>query len=345
MKSLPVCKKKTSMKIIFGIVLSCITFSSFSQMSAETEKLLKDQRNGNSSSDTLWKIGGLANVNFSQVYLSNWAGGGQNAISTQGILSLFANYAKGNNSWDNSIDLAYGVIKQGEAKSTPWFKNDDRIEVNSKVGQKASEKWYYSGLFNFRTQFNYGYSKVGDTVHISNFMAPAYSIVALGMDYKPSKYFTFFVAPLTSKMTFVTDDYLSGIGAFGVDSGNVFRSEVGGYIKLAVFKEKPFKMEGVTFKTNLTLFSNYSNEPGNIDVTWETLTNVKLNKYMNISLSTYLIYDHDIDIARYNSDGSARYYQDANGDNLLGPDGSLVQVKGPVMQFKEAWSIGLAYKF
>ena len=343
MKSLPV--KKKSMKIIFGIVLSCITFSSFSQMSAETEKLLKDQRNGNSSSDTLWKIGGLANVNFSQVYLSNWAGGGQNAISTQGILSLFANYAKGNNSWDNSIDLAYGVIKQGEAKSTPWFKNDDRIEVNSKVGQKASEKWYYSGLFNFRTQFNYGYSKVGDTVHISNFMAPAYSIVALGMDYKPSKYFTFFVAPLTSKMTFVTDDYLSGIGAFGVDSGNVFRSEVGGYIKLAVFKEKPFKMEGVTFKTNLTLFSNYSNEPGNIDVTWETLTNVKLNKYMNISLSTYLIYDHDIDIARYNSDGSARYYQDANGDNLLGPDGSLVQVKGPVMQFKEAWSIGLAYKF
>ncbi len=83
------------MKIIFGLVfLSCIVLTSFSQMSAETEKLLKDQRNGNSSSDTLWKTGGLVNVNFSQVYLSNWAGGGQNAISTQGILSLFANYSK-----------------------------------------------------------------------------------------------------------------------------------------------------------------------------------------------------------------------------------------------------------
>ena len=94
--------------------------------------------------------------------------------------------------------------------------------MNSKVGQKASEKWYYSGLVNFRTQFNYGYSKVGDTVQISNFMAPGYSIVALGMDYKPSEHFTFFVAPLTSKMTLVTDDYLSGIGAFGVDSGKCF---------------------------------------------------------------------------------------------------------------------------
>ena len=54
--------------------------------------------------------------------------------------------------------MAYGVIKQGEAKSAPWFKNDDRIELNSKVGKKASEKWYYSGLVNFRTQFNYGYN-------------------------------------------------------------------------------------------------------------------------------------------------------------------------------------------
>ena len=334
------------MKIIFGIgFLTFFAFSSFSQMSAETEKLLKEQRVGNSNSDTLWKIGGLANVNFSQVYLSNWAGGGQNAISTQGILSLFANYNKEKTSWDNSIDLAYGVIKQGEAKSTPWFKNDDRLEVNSKFGHKASEKWYYSGLFNFRSQFNYGYSKVGDTVPISNFMAPAYTIVALGMDYKPSKSFTFFVAPLTTKLTFVMDEYLSGIGAFGVDTGNVFRSEIGGYVKLALVKEKPFKMEGVTFKTNLTLFSNYSNEPGNVDVTWETLTNVKLNKYMTISLSTYLIYDHDIDIARYNTDGSTRYYQDVNGDNVLGSDGSFVQVKGPVMQFKEAWSVGFAYKF
>ena len=68
--------------------------------------------------------------------------------------------------------------------------------------------------------------------------------------------------------------------------------------------------------------------PGNIDVTWETLTNVKLNKYMTISLSTYLIYDHDIDIARYNSDGSARYYKDANGDNILGLTEVLFKLKG-----------------
>jgi len=334
------------MKKIIGLGLFfSLAFSSFSQMSTDMEKVLKDQKNGNTSSDTLWKVGGLVNINFSQVYLSNWAGGGQNAVSTQGILSLFANYAKDKTSWDNSIDLAYGVIKQGDAKSTPWFKNDDRLEFNSKFGHKASDKWYYSGLFNFRSQFNYGYSKVGDTVHISNFLAPAYTIVALGMDYKPSKSFTFFVAPLTSKMTFVMDDYLSGLGAFGVDSGEVFRSEVGGYVKLGLVKEKPFKMEGVTFKTKLSLFSNYSNEPGNIDVTWETLTNVKLNKYLTISLSTYLIYDHDTDIARYNSDGSTRYYQDSNGDNVVGGDGNFIQVKGPVTQFKEAWSVGFAYKF
>lgn len=334
------------MKRIVGLSLFlCLLSISFSQMSADTEKLLMNQKNGNTSKDTLWKVGGLVNINFSQVYLSNWAGGGQNSITTTGLISLFANHAKKKSSWDNSLDLAYGVIKQGDAKSTPWFKNDDRIELNSKFGHKASKKWYYSGLLNFRSQFNYGYNKVGDTVHISNFMAPGYAIVALGMDYKPNKDLTFFVAPLTSKMTFVMDNYLSSIAAFGVDSNTIFRSEIGGYLKFAYKKEKPFNMDGVTFKTNFTLFSNYMEEPTNIDVTWETLTNVKLNKYMTISLSTYLIYDHDVDIARYNSDGSPRYYTGANGDNIVGDDGNFIQVKGPVTQFKEAWAVGFAYKF
>ena len=83
------------MKRILGIgLLTFFSFSVLSQMSAETEKLLKEQRELESNSDSLWSVGGLANINFSQVYLSNWAGGGQNAISTQGILSLFANYIR-----------------------------------------------------------------------------------------------------------------------------------------------------------------------------------------------------------------------------------------------------------
>ena len=64
-------------------------------MSAETEKLLKEQRELEVNSDTFWRVGGLANINFSQVYLSNWAGGGQNAISTQGILSFLQTIVKG----------------------------------------------------------------------------------------------------------------------------------------------------------------------------------------------------------------------------------------------------------
>ena len=61
------------MKKYLGIgLLTLVTFSAFSQMSAETEKLLKEQRELDSNSDTLWRVGGLANINFSQVYLSFW---------------------------------------------------------------------------------------------------------------------------------------------------------------------------------------------------------------------------------------------------------------------------------
>lgn len=339
-----IIKNRVMNKLVLSVVIVICGLSSIAQLDPTTESLLTNRKAKNTS-DTTWQLGGVVNLNFSQVHLVNWAGGGQNSISTRGLVSLFANYSNKKMSWDNSLDLTYGIVKQGNARSTPWFKNDDRIEMNSKFGHLASKKWYYSGLLNFRTQFTKGYNAVGDTVYISRFMAPGYSIVALGMDYKPSKNFSMFISPITSKITFVLDDYLSSISAFGVDSGQVFRSEIGGYFKLGLTKQKPLKMEGVTFKTNVTLFTNYKDHPENIDVTWETLTDIKLNKYLTMNISTYLIYDNDIKIGRYNDDGSPTYMKNANGENYVAKDGNFIQSKGPATQFKEAWSVGFAYKF
>ena len=55
-----------------------------------------------------WKKGGVGSLNFSQTYLSNWQGGGQSAINGTVLLSLYANYAENNWTWDNSFDAAYG---------------------------------------------------------------------------------------------------------------------------------------------------------------------------------------------------------------------------------------------
>lgn len=270
-----------------------------------------------------WKKGGVASLNFAQTSLNNWAGGGQSSIALNGLLSLYANLKKGDSRWDNSFDLGYGTVKQGDAA---FFKSDDRIDLFSKYGKKAGGNWYYAALLNFRSQMVKGFnspSEVATGNYISRFLAPGYLLTALGMDYKPSDNFTLFVAPFTGKTTFVMDDSLSTIGAFGVDAGQNIRNEFGGYLKMAYVRDI---MDNIKFQTKLDLFSNYLNNPQNIDVNWEVLIAMKVNEYITASIMTHLIYDDDIDIA----------VTDANG---------MVIGSGPRTQFKEVLAVGIGYKF
>lgn len=270
-----------------------------------------------------WNKGGTVNLNFSQVALSNWAGGGQNTITGNGLVSLFANYKKGKTAWDNSLDLAYGLTS---LDNSDFFKSDDRIELNSKYGRQLKEgsKWYYGALLNFRSQFADGFATPGDTNVISKFMAPGYLTFALGFDYKPNDVFTLFISPLSTKTTFVLDNKLSAIGAYGVDTNAKVRFELGGLLQAKYQKDI---MENVNLKTQLTLFSNYLDNPQNVDVFWETLLSMKVNKYITASISATLIYDHDVDIA-------------VDRDN----DG-IKEGTGPRLQFKQALNVGFAYKF
>jgi len=86
-------------------------------------------------------------------------------------------------------------------------------------------------------------------------------------------------------------------------------------------------MENVKLTTKADFFANYLQNAGNIDVNWETLIAMKINKFLTASLSTHLIYDDDINIA-----------VDRNDDGIN--DGN-----GPRIQFKEVLSLGLSYQF
>lgn len=281
-----------------------------------------------------WKVSGLISISGQQVSLTNWAAGGNNSISGGGIINITAKYRKEKISWDNSLDLGYGVIRQGTNKK--WWKNDDKIQITSKVGRQLSKKWYLSALGDFRTQFADGYNYPNDSVYISRFMAPAYALASLGFDYKPNDNFSCFISPVTGKFTFVNDVTLAKAGAFGVQ-GDVIdpndstmflkrykthREEFGAYLKVQ-YQTKV--MENITFQTVLELFSNYLHNPQNVDVNWTTLTTFKVNDFISATLSTQLIYDDDIKVLR------------SSGDNK----GTI----GPDIQFKQVFGAGLSYKF
>jgi hypothetical protein len=273
--------------------------------------------------DTAWKFSGTTSLNLSQLSLSNWAAGGDNSLSGNALINLSANYAKDNTSWENKLILGFGLIKQGD---DPTRKSDDQIDFASKLGIKASEKWFYTGLLGFKTQFAQGYDNPGeeDRVKISNFMSPGYLSFSLGMDYKPSEAFSLLLSPLSSKFTFVLDEDLSEAGAFGLDAGQKTRAEVGAYIKMA-YKQEILK--NVTLDTKVDLFSNYLENPQNVDVNWDLLLTFKVNEYLSASLMTQLIYDYDI-----------KFGTDTTGDGV--PDTFSDRV-----QFKELFGLGLTYSF
>lgn len=314
-------------KLFTIIILTSFLTSFVSAQVTEAEKTLRTVKTDTTQG---WKNGGVFAITLAQTSLSNWASGGQNSVSVNGVFSGFANYKRGKSVWDNSLDLGYGLLKQGEAD---FRKTDDKIDFLSKYGQEAFKNFYYAGLLNFKTQMTPGYNYPNDSVKISDLFAPAYLLVALGLDYKPNANFSAFIAPFTAKFTFVNDPGLSAAGAFGITPGDKVKSEAGGYIR-AIFSKNDFKAEylkNVSFTTKIDLFSNYAHNPQNIDISWETLIAMKVNKYISVNFNTHLIYDDDILIAL-----------DRNDNGSLG---DLVDIPGKRVQFKEIFGVGFSYNF
>jgi len=279
----------------------------------------KHLRNLSLAGETGWKTETNVSVAFSQVSFTNWAAGGQNSMSVNGRFNGFYNYKKERMAWDNQVDLGYGLLKQGK---TTWQKSDDRFELMSKLGYRLNENLNAAGLANFKSQFAPGYSKPEGGKVISDLFSPAYFLGAIGLDLKKGENFTLFVSPLTAKLTFVLNDSLSEAGSYGVEPGKNFRAELGGYVRMMY---KHSLMKNVDFQTKLDLFSNYLKDPQYVDVNWEVLVLMKINKYLSVNLNTLLIYDHDILIGKDTND-----------------DGTQDSFK-PRIQFKELVGLGVAF--
>lgn len=287
-------------KTFLFLAIISLSFNLFSQETADSSK---------------WEFGGIGAFTFSQVSLYQWSAGGEASFSGAGLLSVYGNYKDESTSWINSLDLGYGLIKQGDETK----KSNDRIEFTSQYGRKASENWLYSAMLNFKTQFTEGFDYATDPAStISTYLSPAYMLTSAGMDYKPSDKFQLFISPVTGKLTFVMDETISQLGNFGLEAGEKFRAELGGYLKVAYTSSI---MENVDFATKIDFFSNYMENPQNIDMNWELLISMKINEFLSATINTLLIYDDDINVPR--------------------EDATI----GPGIQIKEVFGLGLSYKF
>jgi len=183
-------------------------------------------------------------------------------------------------------------------------------------------------VLDFRSQFDKGFkydikvktldgrdSLTND--RISDFLSPAYSLASLGIDFKKDDRFYVMFSPMTAKTTIVMDKELSAVGAYGVKEGKNMRYQLGMFLNASA---KLKLMENVAWQSNLYLFDDYKTLD-RVDIFWDNAVLLTVNKFLQASFNTNLIYDDDIRIPK--------------DDGTLG---------GPKIQFKHVLAVGLVVK-
>ena len=233
----------------------------------------------------LWTKKGNVSLLFNQSsYNKQWLGGGTSNIAGNLGINYDFNYKNGDVVWDNKFILAYGLSKiKGDAKTA---KTDDRLELNSLWGKKATGEWYYSMFFNFKTQMDSGLDK--NLIKISHFFSPTYFQFGPGIWWKKSDNLSVNFSPATAKLIVVHPHFTEFGSSFGVLQGDSSRFEFGasisGYYKINL-------MTNVSIENRLNLYSNYLDQPQNVDVDYQMNVIMKINKYLSANVAFQAIYD------------------------------------------------------
>ncbi len=315
------------------VVLNHISYVGYAQTVTPTLTPAEENALRNSaapSQDTiLWSSSGLINIHFSQVQLNNWAAGGQSNLSLLTKFDQNWNLDRERFGWDSELHLAFGLLHRPEDRV--FLKTDDRVEWSTKFGYRTTTSGFMTIMAHFRSQLAPGYiiengAPNRDLLN-SNWLAPGYGVVAAGMDYKhesdSASTVNVFLAPITFKSTWVLDDLLSQAGAFGVMPGEKSRYEIGGYLKL----NANWKISNqINYGVRLDFFSNFINNPQNIDIYSDHVIALKANSWLTTTISATFIYDDDITLTK-------------NPEEV---DGALVPQLGPGLQFKQVLSVGLS---
>lgn len=319
------------------ILLCCIalmtSIGSYAQLT-QTESLQKSLFTSNK--DTVaWVRGGTLNLGFNQGFLHNWAAGGElSSMTFNGVFHGFVDRIYHRQVWSNNLDLNYALMYAYSDFFVPR-KVNDRIDFTSKYGVRldTAKDFYLTALFNFKSQFAKGYDysvPEWDTFSTSDFLSPAYFILAAGMEYRKGTVFSLFLSPAAARITTASRYYTTRAadGAFGIPFGETTRFELGAYFS---GRHQWEINKTMLLKTRLDLYTNYlaknrtdttgqtlvRDNPGNIDILCDIQYTWKLAKYVSLSIGATLIYDNDLPyVGTYTDETGAIVLKDEPGQSL-----------------------------
>jgi len=286
-----------------------------------------------------WEINLGLGTDISQLLQINpKVGAGENRFGIGWVINSTANYKKDKLAWDNSVIWNFSIQRLGEGflpggeEKVPFQKSIDEIRLASKVGYKFNDKskFFYAVDFSFLSQLTKTYDgnylkdiKEPEIINdpISRFLAPGQVTFSVGIDYKPSKRFSFFLSPVGYKSILVLDDAIADDvvrNSQGEITGsvhgnpittdetntilldyNLARHEIGSLFRASytdIFQEGKIKL-----KSGLVMYFNYLTDASRIDYEWTTETNIQIIKGLHLSLFTSFFYDYDVFAYRSNN--------------------------------------------
>jgi len=287
-----------------------------------------------------WEFSGITGINLNQASFSNWTAGGVNSVAFSALGKYSANHKKEKFSWNNNLNLMYGMIKN---ENESLKKNEDLIELISVAGYDFAPKWSATGYVSFRTQFANGFDKDYDTVKISEFLAPGYLTISPSVRFAPSENFYLLLSPVTAKFTFVMDQDLADLGSFGVTpaeydtSGMKTKDGEQVLLYLGPFFEAYFKKEvakNLVYESRLNMLYTFLNrdnlEAYDMDASWENFINYSIAKYFSVSLFLHFVYLPGQPIIKFETHNGVTVPEAAPNRHI---------------QIKETLGIGITYTF
>lgn len=237
-----------------------------------------------------WSITGQNTLMLNQASFSNWIGGGANNVGWLAGVNYNFTYEKGKDLWENNVILGYG---QNKTEGTGTRKTQDVININSNYGREFAKNWYASGGIGFQSQFAPGYDDGNNpsAAKLSNWMAPGYLNVGVGVTYRPSENFTLTMRPANARWTFVTDPDLQIAGNYGLKNDGDSSLFQFGFLAEAFYKVQI--MENIDWENRASVFSNYLSHPERMILAYDGILNMKINKYISANLTLGLRYDHN----------------------------------------------------
>jgi len=232
-----------------------------------------------------WQKSAVGLLNFTQNKFDHWKQGGEDAWTWQLNFDGKLNYVQEKSTWNNSLKIAYGKTKLGDAAAK---KAADEIKLESVYTYKMNIYVNPYVAATALTQFTKGYNYGTDPkTTISAFLDPGYFTQSAGLGFQPIEQVkTRLGAALKETMAKEYKDIYADGEELRVEYGAESVTDIN------------WKMaENILFTSKLELFSNLK-AMNQIDVNWDNMFTSKITKYIGVSFNVKLLYDRDISAKR-----------------------------------------------